>query len=53
MHKLALHSDKSSRAVMRKFLRLFAGMQRAKLKSSLTAAPRVIITRLNSQSWRK
>lgn len=48
MHKLGVHSDKSSRAVMRKFLRLFAGMQRAEIEEFFDRCADVIITRLNS-----
>jgi HAD superfamily hydrolase (TIGR01490 family) len=48
MHKLGAHSDKSIRAVMRKFLRIFAGMQRAEIEEFFNRCADVIMTRLNS-----
>ncbi len=47
-HKLGAHSDRSTRTVMRKFLRIFSGMERADVEAFFDRCAAVMIARLNS-----
>jgi HAD superfamily hydrolase (TIGR01490 family) len=48
LHKLGTYSDRNIRAVMRKFLRIFTGMERANVEAFFDRCAAVMITRLNS-----
>lgn len=47
VHKFGTYGDKSARAVMRKFLRIFAGMPRAAVEEFFDKCAAVMMTRLN------
>lgn len=48
MHKLGRYKEKNARAVMRKFLRIFAGMDRSRVEEFFDRCAGVILTQLDA-----